>query len=442
MTDNIPSTLNDAYDAIDPSIPLEQDDSRYIDFQNVRGENDEISAMVRRISRTRDTQYICQLFTGHRGCGKSTELFRLKKKLEDKNFFVVYFDVEQLLDIGDIDYTDILLAIAEQLESQLRENAHISIDKKLLEDISKWFSNIVEVEEDSLEGEIGASAEAGTGVEIPFFAKLFSRVRSDVKTSSLRRTEVRKNLERRSSELIERVNELIDNAQARLQREGRSGLVLIVDSLEKVRYRVIDEESKLNSHTLLFVENGEHLRSPNCHIVYTFPINLMLNNNIGQIFSQTTILPMIKINEEAGNTCDRGREQMYKMLALRINIESIFSDTNLVDDIISASGGHLRDFLRLVRYAFDLADEKITPVHIKKAINKLALEYDYLVKPNDLPRLHTVARDHQIPSDSEHALLLYNLLVLEYLNGKRWADVHPMVKGLSKFKNSKPEVLA
>lgn len=441
MTESIPSTLNDAYYAIDPSIPLTQDDSRYIDFQNVRGENDEISAMVRRISRTRDTQYICQLFTGHRGCGKSTELFRLKRKLEAKNFFVVYFDVEQLLDIGDIDYTDILLAIAEQLEKQLRENANISINKKLLENISKWFSNIVEFEEDSLEGEIGVSAEAGIGVEIPFFAKLFSRVRSDVKTSSLRRTEVRKNLERRSSELIERVNELIDDAQVRLQREGKSGLVFIVDSLEKVRYRVIDEESKLNSHTLLFVENGEHLRAPNCHIVYTFPINLMLNANVGQIF-QTTILPMIKINEEAGNVCDIGRQKMYRMLAERINIESIFSDTKLVDKLISASGGHLRDFLRLVRYAFDLADEEITRVHIEKAINKLALEYDYLVKPNDLPRLHTVAREHQTPSDSEHALLLYNLLVLEYRNGKRWADVHPMVKGLPKFKNSKPEILA
>ncbi|MEA3350811.1 MAG: ATP-binding protein, partial [Chloroflexota bacterium] len=83
MPEKIPRTLNDAYDAIDPSLPLEQDDTRYIDFQDVRGENDEISAMMRRISRTRNTQHICQLFTGHRGCGKTTELFRLKKKLED-----------------------------------------------------------------------------------------------------------------------------------------------------------------------------------------------------------------------------------------------------------------------------------------------------------------------------------------------------------------------
>jgi len=235
---------------------------------------------------------------------------------------------------------------------------------------------------------------------------------------------------------------VLADAQVRLQRQEKRGLVLLIDGLEKTLYRVINKESNLNSHNLLFVQHGEQLRSPRCHIVYTYPINLMLDNNIGQIFPQTTILPMIKIDERAGGQCVQGREQMYRMLAERIDIDSIFSNSNAVYRLIEASGRHLRDFLRLVRYAFELADERIEEYHIDKAINKLAIEYDYLVQPGDLPRLHAVARDRQIPSDPEHALLLYNLLVLEYLNGARWADVHPMVKRLPKFQRSKPAVLA
>ena len=54
----------------------------------------------------------CELFTGHIGCGKSTELLRLKAELEQEGFHVVYFESSQDLEIGDVDITDIMLAIA------------------------------------------------------------------------------------------------------------------------------------------------------------------------------------------------------------------------------------------------------------------------------------------------------------------------------------------
>jgi predicted AAA+ superfamily ATPase len=130
-----PSNIDDAYTAVEPSMALEQDDERYVDFQDVRGENDEVGIMFRRINRT-SNGFLCQLLTGHRGCGKTTELFRLKRKLEEYNFFVVYFDAEETLDISDLDYPDVLLAIAEQLEAQLREKAGISIKPELLESIA------------------------------------------------------------------------------------------------------------------------------------------------------------------------------------------------------------------------------------------------------------------------------------------------------------------
>ena len=61
----------------------------------------------------------CQLFTGHIGCGKSTELSRVQKELTDQGFHVVYFESTQDLDEMDLDLTDIMLAIARRVTQSL-----------------------------------------------------------------------------------------------------------------------------------------------------------------------------------------------------------------------------------------------------------------------------------------------------------------------------------
>jgi pantothenate kinase-related protein Tda10 len=50
-----------------------------------------------------------QLYTGHRGVGKSTELRRLRRHLEERQYKVVYFEATDDLDDTDAQYTDILL---------------------------------------------------------------------------------------------------------------------------------------------------------------------------------------------------------------------------------------------------------------------------------------------------------------------------------------------
>lgn len=51
------------------------------------------------------------MFIGYIGCGKFIELFWLKDKLEKGGYYVVYFEFLEDLDMGDVDVSDILLAI-------------------------------------------------------------------------------------------------------------------------------------------------------------------------------------------------------------------------------------------------------------------------------------------------------------------------------------------
>ena len=85
-----------------------------------------IESLQRTITRISPNEPTCQLFTGHIGCGKSTELFRLKAELEQEGFCVVYFESSQDLDMGDVDISDILLSIARQV-SETMESAKIKL---------------------------------------------------------------------------------------------------------------------------------------------------------------------------------------------------------------------------------------------------------------------------------------------------------------------------
>ena len=110
-------TLKDAYNSSDPVEPLPLGDPRYVDCTPVRGNEDVVAQMFHAI--TWSDAHVAQLFTGHRGSGKSTELLRLQARLEEAGYVVLYFEAEDDLDLNDLEYTDLLLSIARRVVSDL-----------------------------------------------------------------------------------------------------------------------------------------------------------------------------------------------------------------------------------------------------------------------------------------------------------------------------------
>ncbi len=89
----MPVNIKKLFRVCNPSNTLNyadpEDRRYYIDFAPVRSAN-----LIRSLKRTItfSDQPTCQLFSGHIGCGKSTELMRLKAELENLNYHVVYFE--------------------------------------------------------------------------------------------------------------------------------------------------------------------------------------------------------------------------------------------------------------------------------------------------------------------------------------------------------------
>jgi hypothetical protein len=203
--------------------------------------------------------------------------------------------------------------------------------------------------------------------------------------------------------------------------------VLIVDGIEKMHYESIDDGH--SSHSQLFVQHAEQLRAPECHIIYTVPISLAYNQNLGADFDSITVLPMVKTDET-------GIAKLIDVIKQRVDIDNVFENIALLEELASVSGGVVRDLMRLIRLSTDTDNEKISQEDVDYAINTLKKEYDRLIRSDDIESFKKIAKNKRVQADETLSRLLNFRLVLEYQNGERWADLHPIVYRIAWINNA------
>ena len=221
--------LRDFFRACNPAktlnCKLEGDRKYYIDFSAVRGA--EITEELTKTISWADGP-TCQLFSGHIGCGKSTELLRLKANLEEEGFHVVYFESSQMLEMGDVDVSDILLAIAHQVSESLNQvgiRLSGSYFRNLLQECAQVLNTPIE---------LGAEAE----VSLWGIGKLTAKA----KESPSLRNQLRQYLEPQTKSLITGINqEILQPATDALSKQGKQGLAIIIDNLDRI------DDRRLNS---------------------------------------------------------------------------------------------------------------------------------------------------------------------------------------------------
>ena len=433
--------ITETFNAVNPDQSLQPGDPRYVDFFCWRGEEHIVQMITRRITRADEAkpiQYLKQLLAGHRGCGKTTELLLIKQQLEQAGYFVVYFDSALEIDMNDVDYADILLSMMYQVESQVRQsNLKIKLDESRLDALALRLAEETIKKESKTEIENALEAEFRIGPELPFFARVMLAVRGMIKSGSTTTKEIRLHVRQRTTQFLEDLNDIIDHLQVQLPKKGKKGIVIIIDSLDRMIPNPLDDKGRRTTHTDIYLDHADHLKAPHCHTIYTVPIAIYFNENLNNVYSdQPLMLPMIKIREQNGEQCPGALTDLSKAIEKRIEVAAVFENIDDLTKLCLASGGHIRDLLHLVRYACDYSAEKISSLAADKAIRALVREYDRLVKDEDLPRLVKVHREKRLPSDPEYSLLPYHLIVLEYQNDERWADLHPAVQETRKFRKA------
>lgn len=431
----------DFFDACDPTRTLvvsDPSDRRYyIDFASVRG-----GKLIESLERTillkaRRGQPSCQLFTGHIGCGKSTELRRLQADLEDKGFHVVYFESTEDLDMADVDVTDILLAIIRQVTE--------SLEKLTIYIKPTYFKNLFNEIADFLATPIEFS---NTEFSLPMG---LGKITAQTKESPKLRGRLRQYLEPRTKSILEALNEqVLGKATEQLKLVGKQGLVVIVDNLDRV-----DNRRTVHNRTqpeYLFVDRGDQLRQLNCHLVYTIPLILTFSNEYQALTNRfgggvpPQRLPMVPVEQRDGGASEQGMNLLKQMVLIRAFpdgheeerlglISQIFDSPDTLDRLCRVSGGHVRNLLGMLYRCLQDADPPIQRAVVEKAIRDHRDSLALSITDDEWQLLYRVSQQQRVSGEDGHQTLLRSLFVFEYQdeNGL-WFNVSPVLRETEKFR--------
>ncbi|MGB5063283.1 MAG: hypothetical protein WBQ37_05915 [Candidatus Competibacter sp.] len=282
----------------------------------------------------------------------------------------------------------------------------------------------VELKDFASEIKAGASVEAG----LLFFGKLFASATNALKVNSTHKKELRQVLKNHFTEFAEAFKQLIAAAETGLKaaNQGRK-LLFIVDGTDRL--------SKDDSERF-FITDVHQLQLIDGLFVYCAPIHMIYEGNqINQIFTSIVKLPMIKLCEQDGAKLDAGYDAMLDMLYRRAD-PSLFDSEATAKYLIEHSGGHPRDLLRLLGYAFGFAEgDQFDRASAEKAVKQLAMDYRRILDTKDYPLLREIDQSPlgQVSQNSDQAQsLLYNLALLEY--NDYWWKSHPVVRTLPEYR--------
>jgi hypothetical protein len=416
------------YRTLNPTDPLPADDKRYVDWSAERGSSMLIQSMAKTISWSDEPT--CQLISGHRGCGKTTELYRLRDALEktDKGYFVVYCESDRYLDINDIDHIDVLLAMVHQLGIDTAARGlkwQPGRFKAFWEELKEILTTPVELKKVKVEG-------GPLGFEF------------DLKKNAYNRERVREHLRPQASTLLEAVNEVIKSVQNSLTGKW-AGLVIIVDNLDRVFRQQISGTTR-TTHDALFVDASDFLRGVNCHVIYTAPPALLYSLNSAKLAAlfglPPHVLPMVPTTTRAGAPHPKGLSKMKEVITRRLDVLDVENADRVIsadgiDRLCAASGGYVRNLLVLARSALYNAEKlPVTIDAVEKAIKDVR---DMLIraikKPQQWQVLSDVAQKKATTETEDFLQLLDNLLVLEYRDDDGpWYDVNPLTREVREFK--------
>ena len=418
------------YKACNPSktINMANPEERqyYIDFSSVRG-NDIVRELSRTITLLSGDEPSCQLFSGHIGCGKSTELFRLKDTLENQGYHVVYFESSQDLDMADVDVSDIVLAIARQV-SESMEAAQIRIKPG-------YFANLFGEISEFLQTPIDLSAEAELSVGI-------ARITAKTKDSPKLRSQLRQYLEPRTSSILNSINnELLARANQALKAKGYKELVVIIDNLDRV-----DNSPKPWGRTqpeYLFVDRGEQLQNLNCHVVYTIPLTLMFSNDYGRLSSRfgvkPKVLPMVPVRLRQGQDHPKGMALLQQMVLARAFpeipaserpklIPELFDTPETLDRLCQISGGHMRRLLMLMYSCLQQEDPPFSRECLETVIQEYRDDLLGAITEDEWKLLFDVVQHQSVQGEEECQTLLRSMFVFEYRDRQgRWFGINPVL---------------
>lgn len=354
------------------------------------------------------------LFTGHRGCGKSTEINKLCTELEEQ-FFIVKVSFNNR---PDVDYVDVLLKAAMTLfktatDEEVINKAPAQIMEGLWNDLNKFIENKLF---DGMVISKDLNAVASLTAKINLLAVEFE---GKFEAEPQSRQEFKKRSEKLLSEIIDKINLLSD----RIRNNYNKPVLFIFEDADKIDLQYAEEIFYKHSATLVNIRVSS---------IYVIDIALRYNSDFTVTrasFSNFFCLPNIKLLTRDNQLVSENIALLEKVIDYRAEGHLFKNDAKSL--LIASSGGLVRSLINLIQNAASMAaveqSDCITKKQVVYAINRQRGDFIAMLESKDYPLLAKLHENKKLSNDEDTQTLLQSLALLEYENGKLWCDVHPII---------------
>ena len=362
------------------------------------------------------------LLAGHRGCGKSTELFNLKQQFQKEQYPVMMVQAELDLNMHLADCWDIMFFITKALFEIAKEN-EIELSPDMIQNVFDYLNQEIEITtENSDSARIDANAGGSVSINLAGLFKLFTSIKSDLEFGTQKREVLKEKVTKQPSEWLRYIKEISDIIMR--QMDGKQPII-IFEGLDKIQ--PYERAFDIFRHEIL-------LKMP-FPIIYSFPISLIYDHRYGSLsLYNRHVLPMIKISNVDKTPNLDGIEIIRQIIEKRADLQLF--DEDALNEMITKTGGVLRHLFECIitaaRYATWRDATKIEYQDAIGGLSKLSAETLTLqIEMSDYPDLAKIHDDINYRKGIDKKSVLLKLIqasvILEYRNGDRWHDLHPLI---------------
>ncbi len=388
-------------------LELEEDLAIYVDLDDVRGPirrppGEQLLYLIQSSDPYAST---AQLLVGASGSGKSTELSRLKRRIEEsggERTLVHLINLEGWLDLSSpFSELDLVRVLAESLELEV-----LGEDSAEPPQIQRWL----------LQQLTASPAFRNLGI-----GSLDEPLAMQLRQSRLLREQVDAILRPRAESVLHQLSLALERTIRRLRQIGVARLVVLVDGLDQVSPVHEAERAGLERGLERLLLDQAHLLHLPCHMVYTVPAWVMdREESLARAWSGGLVLLPTPDVGGPGRAEPEAVRRMEELVARRVDVDRLFGPDRerTLLAMILGSGGSPRDLLRLCRGAIERLGMRkrpeespfILPWEARAAMDGMRAEYGVLVRRfgyDRLLRIDLARTDRQLCRVIDSGLLLW-----------------------------------